>query len=240
MEWLSSAKIAHRAYHNETQGIYENSLSAVDAAIAQGYAIECDVRLSQDGQVVVFHDETLERLTQGSGRVVDWTLRDLQTLTLGHSDDTIPTLKEVLERVNGKVPLLIEIKYDGDPKAWAQAVAEVLDDYTGPFAIQSFHPGVLNWFKTFRSHITRGQIASFFKDYKGVPAWQRMMLKRFWLNFQSRPHFVHYEFHDLPNRWMRKKKTQGTVTLAFTITSKEELDTALQHVDNVVFEGFER
>lgn len=240
MTWLTEAKIAHRAYHNEALGIIENSLSAVDAAIAKGYAIECDVRLCKDGAVVVFHDATLERLTEGSGRVVDWTLSDLQTLKLGSSNDTIPTLKEVLQRVDGKVPLLVEIKTEGDPKVWAQAVAEVLDDYTGPFAVQSFHPGVLSWFKTFRSHITRGQLASFFEGYEGIPFWQKFVLKRFWFNFQSRPHFVHYELSDLPNRWVQKKKTQGKLTLAFTVTTQKECDEALHYVDNVVFEGFER
>lgn len=239
MTWLKDTPIAHRGFHHHPT-IPENSLLAFKEAMKRGYAIELDVRLSQDDEVVVFHDRDLGRLTAQSGHVDETPLETLASLTLLDTQETIPTLKEVLALVNGVVPLLVEIKTDGDIHLVAKKVAEVLDDYTGEFAIQSFHPGALRWFKTWRNHVTRGQLAEYFKDEDTLAWWKKRLLKRFAFNIQTQPDFINYALSDLPNRFVTKQKKQGRLALAYTITSEEELREALTHVDNVVFEGFER
>lgn len=239
MTWLKDTPIAHRGFHQHPT-IPENSLIAFKEAMKRGYAIELDVRLSQDGEVVVFHDRTLTRLTGQEGNVDETSLETLKSFKLFGTQETIPTLKEVLALVNGVVPLLVEIKTDGDIKVVAKKVAEVLDDYTGEFAIQSFHPGALSWFKNWRSHVTRGQLAENFVEEGTMAWWKKHLLKRFAFNVQTQPDFINYALRDLPNRFVAKQKKQGRLTLAYTITSEEELSDALVHVDNVVFEGFER
>ena len=238
MSWLKDTPIAHRGFHQHPT-IPENSMASFIEAMKRGYAIECDVRLSKDDEVVVFHDRDLSRMTKEVGTVDEWALSDLKKLRLLETEEAIPTLKEVLERVNGVVPLLIEIKTDGDIKHVASTVADVLDDYTGVFAIQSFHPGALTWFKIWRSHVTRGQLAEFFLE-EDLAWWKKQSLKRFAFNLQTKPDFVNYALRDLPNRYVTKQKKQGRLTLAYTITNETELEEALTLVDNVVFEGFER
>ena len=239
MTWLKDFPIAHRGFHQHPH-IPENSIAAFKEAMKRGYAIELDVRLSHDGEVMVFHDRELKRLTGHDGLIDETPLRTLQTLTLFDTLEPIPTLKEVLALVNGVVPLLVEIKTDGDIKVVSKSVAEVLDDYTGDFAIQSFHPGALTWFKTWRSHITRGQLAEYFIEEETMAWWKKKLLKRFAFNVQTQPDFINYALRDLPNRFVDKQKKQGRLTLAYTITSEEALHDALKLVDNVVFEGFER
>ena len=139
--WLTARPIAHRGYHDRTAGRIENTLPAAEAAIAHDFAIECDLQLTADGRVVVFHDDTLDRLSEAEGPVGTRTLADLRAVRLTDSDAGIPTLEELLDLVDGRVPLVIELKsrFDGDRRL-EQAVAPILADYTGPAAVMSFDP----------------------------------------------------------------------------------------------------
>src|SRR5690606_25227319 len=110
ISWLAERPIAHRGYHDQNGRRWENTLSAFDAAIERGYAIECDVHLSADGVPVVFHDDTLERLTGREGTVYQKTAAELAQMKIGGTEDHVPTLAEMLARVRGRVPLVIELK----------------------------------------------------------------------------------------------------------------------------------
>ena len=137
--------IAHRGYHDRSAGRRENSLSAFSAAIAAGYGIELDVQPSSDGVSMVFHDDTLDRLTDQTGPIRDRTAAELGALRLKDSTDTSPTLSAVLDLVAGQVPLLIEIKdQDGangpNVGPLEEAVAKTLNGYSGPVALMSFNP----------------------------------------------------------------------------------------------------
>jgi glycerophosphoryl diester phosphodiesterase len=137
--------IAHRALHDRSAGRPENSPAAIRAAVEAGYAIEIDVQGTRDGQAVVFHDEWMERLTEATGFVKDYTAAELGRIALRHGTDTIPTLPQVLAIVAGRVPLLIEIKDQTDRMAETDgrleaAVARDLQGYSGRVAVMSFNP----------------------------------------------------------------------------------------------------
>ena len=139
--WLTARPIAHRGYHDRAAGRIENTLPAAEAAIARNFAIECDLQLTADGRVVVFHDDTLDRLGEAEGPVGARTLADLRAIRLRDTDARIPTLEDLLDLVDGQVPLVIELKsqWNGDRRL-EQAVAPILDGYSGPAAVMSFDP----------------------------------------------------------------------------------------------------
>ena len=141
-DWLVARPIAHRGLHGP--GRPENSLAAAKAAIAADYAIECDIQRTADGETVVFHDDTLERLTGAQGRVGDMTLAALRELALLGTGERIPTLAELLRLIAGRVPLVCEIKsdFDGDTRLSGRA-AEIGQAYDGPLAFKSFDPEVI-------------------------------------------------------------------------------------------------
>lgn len=142
---LVARPIAHRGLHGcgRTAPV-ENSLGAAKAAIAAGYGIECDVQLSADGEAMVFHDAELARLTSAQGALAGRTAAELGQLALRGTEDKIPTLARLLETIDGRVPLVVEIKsrYDGDPRL-ATRTLEVLAGYTGPVAVECFDPAVV-------------------------------------------------------------------------------------------------
>jgi glycerophosphoryl diester phosphodiesterase len=136
--------LAHRGLHDRARGVIENSFAAAEAAVAAGYGIECDIQLSGDGEAIVFHDETLDRLTTETGRVDTRSAATLAGIALKDGRDTIPTLAAFLKCIDGRVPLVIEIKsrFDGDMRLAARAVA-LIKDYRGVVALKSFDPDIV-------------------------------------------------------------------------------------------------
>lgn len=179
------AYFTHRGLHNQRKGIAENTLSAFKKSVEKGYGIEFDVRLSKDQELVVFHDEDLKRLFHLSHRISDLTYSEIKEYTL--NGDTIPTLDEVLSLVAGKVTLIIELKDCHDNNLLANKVSETLDNYDGPFSVESFHPGLVWWFKKHRPHYKRGQLLMKVEGYSSFFLGCLMMtrLTHFW----TRPHF---------------------------------------------------
>lgn len=228
--WLVKTPIAHRGLHNED--IPENSLSAFENAIKNKYAIELDLRMTCDGEIVVFHDDNLGRMTGSSGYVNKTTLEDIKKLNLLNTAEKIPTLQETLDFVNGQVPLLIEIKNMNkvglEKKVWG-----ILCRYNGEYAIQSFNPYTLEWFKEHAPHVKRGQLSSFFKN-ADIGLVKRIVLKKLWLNKISEPNFISYNIDDLPNRWV--KKYRELPLLAWCVRTLEQKEKAVKFADNIIFE----
>ncbi len=162
--WLVARPIAHRGLHAR-DGRPENTLAAARAAVAAGYAIECDVRLSGDGQVMVFHDETLGRLTGAAGRVDATPASVLAGLKVLGTAETIPTLGDLLATVGGRVPLVVELKsdYSGDP-GLARRVAEMVAGYDGPLALKSFDPAIVGQLRPLAPERPRGIVAEATQD----------------------------------------------------------------------------
>ena len=147
--WLAASPIAHRGLHDLTNGVVENSPRAAQAAIDRGFAIECDVQLTADGEAVVFHDFSLDRLTAASGTVLARSARELTGLRYRSGSDQIATLAEFLDLIGGRVPLICEIKsrFDGDLRL-AGRVAALASAYHGPIAVKSFDPVVIAHLRT--------------------------------------------------------------------------------------------
>ncbi len=186
---------AHRGLHSDT--IPENSISAYKAALDQTLGIEIDVQLSSDGKIFVFHDKSVARLCGVKKDLVDMTAEEIKQLRLLGTEEQIPTLDEVLALVDGRVPLLIEIKYHGHNEKLCETLAEVLDGYIGIFAIQSFDPRILRYFKKHRPRFARGQLVSkFVKKSKNKTSSDEQnsliafALSHLLFNFLSRPDFI--------------------------------------------------
>ena len=233
--WLVQTPIAHRGLHDKEHP--ENSLSAFQCAIDGGYPIELDVQMISDGTLVVFHDESLSRLTDNDGYIKFLNKSDLDILTLKDSKEKIPTFDEVLKFVDGRTPLLIEIKNPSKVGELEKKVIEALKDYKGQYAVQSFNPYVLEYFYKHAPNILRGQLAGFIKHEK-LAFFKKYALKRMLLNKKiSHPNFISYEAKRVPNRFVRKYKK--IPLLVWTVTSQSEYLKVVKYCDNVIFEGFE-
>ncbi len=230
--WLFSRPIAHRGLHGIDA--HENSLAAFGKAIEAGFPIEIDVRPIDDGTVVVFHDDKLTRMTDLDGYVCNMTKSDLEKVRLRNSDERIPTFKEVLEFVDGRTPLLIEIKNDSTVGQLERDTLELLSSYKGEYAVQSFNPYSMEFFKKNAPQIPRGQLSCFF-DKKDLGFFKRFVLKRLKMNKVSSPDFISYNHANLPNKYVTKTKLP---TLAWTVRSNAEMEKCLPYCDNIIFENF--
>ena len=233
--WIVNKYIAHRGLHNKNCA--ENSISAFKNAISKNYPIELDVQQIGDGTVIVFHDDTLQRMTGKDGYVKNITsVNSLKEYKLGGTKDTIPTFKEVLEVVNGQVPILIEIKNVDKVGRLEQTVIDMLKEYKGEYAIMSFNPFVLSYFKNNAPDILRGQLSGSFKNEK--LAWfKKVLLRRLALHRVASFNFIAYEATALP--YNRLKKFKNVPLLAWTVRSQEQYLEVAKHCDNIIFENFE-
>ena len=241
MDWLRNLPVAHRGLHDPHKGIIENSPSAFEAAARAGYAIELDVHLSSDGEVIVFHDATLDRLTKETGKTSARTASELTQLTIEGSADTIPTLRDVLGQVAARVPVLIEIKNGARTIGPLEAaVAKDLENYYGVVAVQSFNPFSMGWFAKHTPHIRRGQISQDYKNYTDRPlSWgQKFALTHMLMVPISRPQFVAYDCKALPSFVPSLTHKMGLPLLAWTVRTEAIQEKLAPHVDNIIFEGF--
>ncbi len=233
--WLVETPIAHRGLHNNE--IPENSISAFKNAIAHGYVIELDVQMLSDGTVVVFHDESLSRMTGNDGYLKFLTKQDLPMLKLAGSKETIPTLEEALSAIDGQTPVIIEVKNNSKVGQLEQKVIDTLERYSGEVAVASFNPLVLSYFKEHAPSLLRGQLAGFLKNVK-MKFLTRWGMKRMLLTKKmAAADFIMYEAKTLPNRFVKKFKKLPL--LAWTVKSQEEYLRVVKYCDNIIFEGFE-
>lgn len=232
--WLGQWAYAHRGLHGP--GLPENSPSAFDAAIARGMGIECDIQRSGDGHAMVFHDAELDRLTSEHGPVTGRSAQELGKIRLTGSDDCIPTLRQLLDRVAGRVPLLIEIKSPKDShgrlSALCLSVRRVLEGYQGPHAIMSFDPRIVRWFAIHSPLTVRGLVVTE-EDDKALPGMVRRRLSL----WHAKPHFLAYDIRDLPSRFAAGQRNRGLPVLTWTVRSAELRARAAAHADAPIAEG---
>ncbi len=234
--WLTQIPIAHRGLFDEK--IPENSLEAFDNAMEKNYAIELDVQLTKDKQLVVFHDKTLERMTGDKRNLADVNYEELKNLKLLNTEETIPLLSEVLAQVDGRVPILIEIKDCENILELGEATYNVTKDYKGQYSVQSFNPFVLEWYKINAPEVVRGQLSGTFTEDSGDLKWyEGLLLENLMLNFKSRPNFISYELKGLPKLRVEQLRKDGIPTLSWTIRTKEDMDKAYKYGDNIIFDS---
>jgi glycerophosphoryl diester phosphodiesterase len=241
--WLTARPIAHRGLHDRAKGVIENSLTAATAAVERRYAIECDVQLSSDGELIVFHDDDLDRLTDESGPVHTRSLAALTSITLKDSTDTIPTLTDLLTLIAGRVPLICEIKsaFDGRTES-VKRCAEILAHYSGPVAIKSFDPEIVAAIRHLAPNRPRGFIGeSHYQD----PEWSFLSPERK-MNFATLEHLkdTHPDFLSWYQRDLEEagpvlgRLGLGLPLMTWTIRTPSMLPRVRALSDQIVFEGF--
>ena len=223
IDFLLQKPIAHRGLHNVAKNIPENSFAAFKAAIIKGYPIELDLHLLKDGNIAVFHDDNLARLTGLDKNIKDCALVDLPKLK-DHSK--IPTLQQVLDLVAGKIPILIEFKTDAPKYALERAALPILQNYQGAFAIQSFSPHSLHFFKKNAPTIPRGQLISQTPHQNTILA--RYVFKHL-DNCYTRPDFIAVSTKRLP------LNTELPI-LAWTIRDQQSAHQAATCANNLICE----
>lgn len=232
-DWLLARPIAHRGLHDAVRP--ENSLPAYDAAIAAGYPIELDVHLGVGGELVVFHDRELERMTGTKGWVdrVPWST--LSKLRLAGTEHPIPTLAEVLARVDGRVPIVVELKPSERGALLCRAVLGVLAEYRGAIAMQSFDPRLLARLRASRWRGPLGVLASDFAD-QDMSTVQKLVLRNLLLAPAALPTYVGYKLQCLPHPAAAIARALGCAIVAWTIRSEADLALGRRLADNVIFE----
>lgn len=237
--------IAHRALHDRAKGRIENSASAIRAAVEAGYGIEIDLQLSSDGQAMVFHDDDLDRLTHETGPVSARTAQELRRLPLRDSTDTIPSLAEVLAMIDGRVPLLIELKDqtlvlgESDGRL-EQATAQALETYDGPVAVMSFNPTMVAHMARLSPRIARGLTTCTYEadDWPTVDEATCARLREIPDYNSVGASFISHQGNDLDRPRVAQLRQQGAVILCWTIRTPGQEALARQLADNVTFEGY--
>jgi glycerophosphoryl diester phosphodiesterase len=239
--FITARPIAHRGLHDISSGVVENTASAFAAAITRGYAIECDLQLTKDGEAVVFHDEHVERLTEGRGIVTDLTAAEMRALTIRRSGDHVQTLGQLMAQVKGEVPLIIEIKshWDGDERLARRAI-ELLQGYSGPYCLMSFDPDVIAAVRRMSPETIRGMVAErgFDSYYDSLPLPKQMELRTLSHMVRTRPDFISFYVGELPWAPVTALRAAGMPVITWTIRSPAEARTALRYSDQITFEGF--
>lgn len=233
-QWLVDTPIAHRGLHGP--GTPELSQTALLRAVQAGVAIEIDVRLCQDA-VVVIHDEDTSRVTGVRLVVADSNLIELQALTVIGSDKPLPSLDEALTIVQGRVPLLIEVKHRIPAEQIGPAVLASLSGYPGAWAIQSFDPRIIRWFRRHAPVVLRGQIAGDLSR-EGLRPLRRFVLETMIYNFVTRPDFLVWDADGLPNRLVNLWcAALNCPVLSWTVRTEEQLARARAAGAGVIFEN---
>lgn len=229
---------AHRGLHDNTGDAPENSMKAFRAAVDAGYGIELDIQLTKDRVPVIFHDEDLKRVCHAEGKVRDFTYEELRKFTLCNSKEQIPSLEEVLQIIDGRVPLIIEIKAYEKAKDVCTLADRFIAAYKGVYCIESFDPRVLVWYRSHRAEVVRGQLScAFYENGKKSPVF--WALQYLLTDCISRPDFIAYDHRHKQNISRRLVcGLFGALSVAWTIRSREELDQARDFYELFIFEGF--
>lgn len=231
---------AHRGLHDNEGDAPENSMAAFCKAVDAGYGMELDVHVTKDGIPVVFHDFKLKRVCGVNGNVEDYTYEELRRFRLCNSEERIPKLADVLNMVQGRVPLIIEIKSEKVNVSECAVIDGLLRDYRGEYCIESFNPMVLWWFRIHHNRVVRGQLASNFLidgEYRNVIYF---FMTHLMLNFMTKPDFVAYnhKFKEEPGRRICRMLYRNPA-VAWTVRSRQELEEMKKDFDVFIFEGFE-
>jgi glycerophosphoryl diester phosphodiesterase len=239
-DWLITRPIAHRGLHDAKRGVVENTRSAFAAAMASNYAIECDVQLTADGEAVVFHDDTLDRLALAQGPLIARTSAELKSIALRGSTDRIETLADLLAQIRGRVALIIELKsaWNGNV-ALALRALQALRSYSGPCALMSFDPDLIEVLRC-APHIPRGIVAERVtrSSWQALPLARRLELRhlRHWQ--RTLPHFISFDAGGLPWPPVTQLRAAGLPVITWTVRSEDEATAVRRYCDQITFEGF--
>ena len=237
---LSGWLYAHRGLHDGNQSVPENSLAAFALAAEAGYGMELDVQLTKDGQLVVHHDGSLKRVCGVDRNIRDLTYQELCAIPLPDGS-RVPLFSEVLTLVNGRAPLIVEVKHYGGAAKNAAAALEQLKTYSGPYCVESFDPTAMRYFKMHAPQVIRGQLATGGKWAHGeLNLASYVALRSLLVNCVSRPHFVAYSVptDHTASMWLMKHVFKPLLA-GWTIRSQAVLDhSRAEGYDYPIFELF--
>jgi len=231
--FLTERPFAHRGLH-APGGPVENSLAAFDRAIAGGYGIELDVRITADKDAVVFHDAELPRLVNAAGRIADLTTAELAAFRPVGSDAPIPTLREAIEHIRGRAPTLIEVKApEGhDYVNLCRAIRRSIEGATNWAAVMSFDPRVVRWFRDHHPPAVRGLVVT--EDGDESTRGLRGRIKRYFAIRHADPHFLAYDIRSLPSPSVTRFRPRPVLT--WTVRSDDDRIRAAECADQIIFE----
>jgi glycerophosphoryl diester phosphodiesterase len=228
MSSFNGKVFAHRGMHGGK--VVENTIEAFEKAVENGYGIELDVQLSADGRAVVFHDYTLFRMFGETKSVCDLTAEEL-------GEYGIPTLEEALAVIDGKVPLIVELKGESADVSVAPIAAEILDEYHGEYCVESFNPLILKWYKDCRPDVIRGQLSTAFMETENKSP-KHFAIEHLLTNFVAKPDFIAYE-HKYPAKLsvVLCRKVFGIPVIAWTVKTADEWSKCADRFDSYICEG---
>lgn len=230
---------AHRGLHDNHSDAPENSMAAFRKAVEAGYGIELDVQLTKDGVPVIFHDFTLDRICGVAGRVDSYTYEELQQFSLLQSEEKIPKLEEFLAMVDGRVPLIVELKVEWMDISLCPVVQKMLSGYKGVYCIESFNPLALIWYRRNDRKVMRGQLSTNFRrdgEYKNIFYF---LLTHLLTNFATSPDFIAYncKFKEEPGRKICRKLYRN-LAVAWTVKDQKQLESLEKDFDLFIFDSF--
>lgn len=241
---FAGRNFAHRGYYGKDQCPPENSLPAFAAAVENGYGMELDVQFSSDKKLLVFHDDTLNRMTGTEGWVRDYTYDQICHMPLAHSNEHAPLFSEVLQTVDGKTPLIVEIKsrheYTGKYlDALCHATLDALKDYTGPYCIESFDPRVVYRIRKFAPQVLRGQLVDSYHSYcnEGAHPIHAFVISHCFGNFMARPDFIAW-CPEKQNWAVRLCDRLGAMMVMWTALPEHDQSALEKQYDAVIFQWY--
>ncbi len=228
---------AHRGLYSADQSVPENSLKAFELAVQNGYGIELDLQLSNDGKVVVFHDDSLKRMCNINKKVEDCDYAELCQYPLKNSQQTIPLFTDVLQLIDGKIPLIIEFKACDNYAYLCSKAAKILDSYNGDFCVESFDYRIVRWFKKCRKNYLRGQLAMNSKKYKNQSKFKSFLIANLFTNFLAKPHFIAYDV-DKSSLFVNLAEGMGAFSVVWTVKACHDRQFFEETNDCVIFEHY--
>tara|TARA_B110000196_G_scaffold126820_1_gene109931 strand:+ start:174 stop:854 length:681 start_codon:yes stop_codon:yes gene_type:complete len=223
MNWLNKLPIAHRGLHSNANNIYENTKESFLAAVNENYAIECDVVLSKDHEVVVFHDENLKRLCNLDKNVSSLTMNELRSLKIYESDSNIISLDEMLHVVSAHVPIIIEIKGKFTPFI-EERIQEIIRSYRGPIALKTFNLKSVEWLIKFLPYVYKGLVIdSNTNNFEAILD----------LNID----FVSCDIEFIESNLVDRLKKKGLPIITWTVDNEDKKKKANLIADNIIFEN---
>jgi glycerophosphoryl diester phosphodiesterase len=241
-DWIAERPVAHRGLHDVASGIVENTAGAFEAAVEAGYAMECDVQVSSDGEAMVFHDDSLDRLMLESGRVDARSSSSLRAVAMKVGTDRMISLGELCDLIAGRAPVIVEVKASWSrDRRLERRVSAILSAYRGPVAVMSFDPGSAAWFRDNASQLPRGVVQESLYD---DPEWNALSpVTKFALGHllhlpKSRPDFLAWYVRDVARRTPQMaRRALGLPMLTWTVRTPADQARAALYADQMIFEG---
>lgn len=229
--------IAHRGIHSKNGDNVENSIPAFELAVQNNIGVELDVHITKDNELVVVHDSNLKNITGINKIVEDLTLKEIKEMYLFNTSNKIPTFKEVLDIIDGRVPVIIEIKNEGKVGKLESKLYNELINYDGEYVIESFNPLTLLWFRKHNKNIVRGQLSA--KKIDSISKFLNFFLSKMLFNFFTRPNFIAYNIDDITDKMYKKYNDKGIYLIGWTLRKIDDYYKYNKICDGFIFDNYE-